>query len=55
MVQLFVEVDYVAAYVEKAKSEGGIVIIPPQKLPDGDEMAIILDLEGIPLGLFKPA
>ncbi len=29
--------------------------MPPQKLPDGDEMAIILDVEGIPVGLFKPA
>jgi uncharacterized protein len=55
MVQLFIEVDDVAAYVEKAKLEGANIIIPPQKLPDGDEMAVILDPEGIPLGLFKPA
>jgi hypothetical protein len=31
------------------------VLIPPQELPDGDEMAIILDPEGIALGIFKPA
>jgi hypothetical protein len=34
---------------------GGKVIIPPQMLPDGDELAVILDVEGIPVGLFKPA
>src|SRR5262245_3135014 len=53
MAQLFVEVEDVSASVEIAKSEGANVIIPPQKLPDGDEMAIILDPEGIPFGLFK--
>ena len=26
-----------------------------QQLPDGDVMHIILDLEGIPVGIFKPA
>jgi hypothetical protein len=30
-------------------------MIPPQKLPDGDEMAVVLDVEGIPVGLFKAA
>ena len=55
MVSLYVEVDDVAAYVRKSTQLGGKVIIPPQKLPDGDEMAVILDLEGIPVGLFKPA
>ena len=31
------------------------VLIPPQKLPDGDEMALILDPEGLSVGLMKPA
>ncbi len=53
-VQLFVEVEDVAAYVEKAVGMGANVIIPPQKLPDGDEMAVIHDPEGIPLALYKP-
>ncbi|MGH9838783.1 MAG: VOC family protein [Blastocatellia bacterium] len=53
-VQLFVEVGDVAAYVEKAVGMGANVIIPPQKLPDGDEMAVIHDPEGIPLALYKP-
>jgi len=55
MVSLYVEVDDVSAYVTQATKLGGKVVIPPQKLPDGDEMAVILDVEGIPVGLFKPA
>jgi predicted enzyme related to lactoylglutathione lyase len=55
MVSLYVEVDNVEAYLTKATKLGGTVIIPHQKLPDGDEMAVILDVEGIPVGLFKPA
>jgi len=55
MVSLYVEVDDVDAYLTKATKLGGKVVIPPQKLPDGDEMAVILDVEGIPVGLFKPA
>ena len=54
-VQLFVEVDDVAAYVRKAKDLGAYVVVPPQVLPEGDEMAIIVDDEGISTGLFKPA
>ena len=55
IVVLYIEVDDVAAYVEKARQLGGSVIIPPQKLPEGDEMAVINDLEGLAVGLFKPA
>jgi uncharacterized protein len=55
MVSLYVEVDDVGAYVSRATALGGKVVMPPQKLPDGDEMAIILDVEGIPVGIFKPA
>jgi predicted enzyme related to lactoylglutathione lyase len=55
MVSLYVEVDDVAEYVAQATRLGGKVVIPPQMLPDGDEMAVILDVEGIPVGLFKPA
>jgi predicted enzyme related to lactoylglutathione lyase len=55
MVALFIAVEDLAAHVEKAKELGATIIIPPQKLPDGDEMAYIADPEGIPVGLFKPA
>jgi predicted enzyme related to lactoylglutathione lyase len=54
MVQLFVEVEDVTAAVEQATELGGQVIIQPQTLPDGDEMAMIIDPEGISFGLFKP-
>ena len=40
--------------VEKAKKLGGTTIIPPQKLPDGDEMAVILDPIGVAVALCKP-
>ena len=55
MATLYIEVDDVPGYVEKATVLGASVIMPHQKLPDGDEMAVILDLEGIPVGLFHPA
>jgi predicted enzyme related to lactoylglutathione lyase len=52
---LYIEVDDVATYVSKAIELGGQVVMPIQQLPDGDVMAIILDIEGIPVGLFKSA
>jgi len=54
-VQLFVEVEDVPGTVKQATALGAKIIIPPQKLPDGGELAILHDPEGIPLGLFKPA
>ena len=55
LVQLFVEVDDVAAYVAEVERLGGQVLIPPQVLPDGDELAIVLDTEGLSLGLMRRA
>lgn len=55
MVVLYVAVDDVAAAVEKAQQLGGNIVIPPQKLPEGDEMAVIHDPEGLAVGLFKSA
>jgi predicted enzyme related to lactoylglutathione lyase len=55
LVSLYVEVDDVEAYLAKATGLGGKVLVPAQKLPDGDEMALLLDPEGIALGIFKPA
>lgn len=53
MVQLFVEVEDVKSTVELATQLGANIIIPPQTLPDGDEMAMVLDPEGITVGLAK--
>ena len=49
--KLFVEVDDVAASVTKVEQLGGRVVIPP--LPDGDRLAIVLDTEGLSLGLMQ--
>ncbi|MGE0431979.1 MAG: VOC family protein [Planctomycetota bacterium] len=55
-VQLFVEVERVATTIEACTSLGGTVLIPAQKLPRGEEMAILRDPEGISFGVFsKPA
>jgi uncharacterized protein len=53
LVQLFVEVDDVPASAAQAEQLGGQVIIPPQVLPDGDEMAIVMDTEGLSFGLVR--
>lgn len=53
LVQLFVSVDDVPACAARAEQLGGQVIIPPQVLPDGDEMAIMMDTEGLSFGLMK--
>ena len=53
LVQLFVEVDDVPASAAQAEQLGGQVIIPPQVLPDGDEMAIVMDTEGLSFGLMR--
>lgn len=55
LVQLFIEVDEMERSVERAVELGANVIIPPQKLPDGDELAIILGPEGVPFGIYKSA
>ena len=51
MIQLFIRVPDVDEYLQQAEKLGARVIIPPQKLPDGDEMAILLDPVGFAFGL----
>jgi predicted enzyme related to lactoylglutathione lyase len=53
MVQLFIHVDDVKAHVLKAQELGARIVVPPQTLPGGDEMAIALDPDGIPFGMFR--
>ncbi len=53
-VQLFVEVDDVADYVRRATDSGAKIIIRPQPLPDGGQLAILHDPEGIAFGMYKP-
>lgn len=53
-VQLFIEVEDLSKYVQRATELGAQIVIPPQVLPDGDQMAVLVDPEGIPLALFSP-
>lgn len=50
-VQLFVEVEDVAACAARAVELGGKVVVPPSVLPDGDEMAVVQDPQGLPVGI----
>ena len=52
-VQLYVEVEDLASSVAKASGLGASIIVPPQTLPDGDELAILVDPEGISFAMFK--
>lgn len=54
-VQLFVEVDDVEACIAQSTSLGGAVLIPPQKLPGGESMAVLRDPEGMTFGIYRPA
>lgn len=53
MVQLFIRVDDVKAHVKKAEKLGAQIVIPPQTLPEGDEMAVAVDPDGIPFAMFR--
>ena len=55
LVQLFIEVDDIDAYVAKATGAGARVLFPRQQLPDGDALAILLDPAGLSFGLYTPA
>lgn len=55
LVQLFIGVESVAGSVASAEAQGARTIIPPQRLPDGDEVAIMVDPLGMPFGLVARA
>jgi predicted enzyme related to lactoylglutathione lyase len=55
LVQLFIGVESIAASVASAVAHGAKTIIPPQHLPDGDEVAIMVDPLGMPFGLVARA
>src|ERR1700685_4042014 len=54
-VQLFIAVEDVKSAVAQSVELGAKVIIPPTKLPDGDEMAVVHDPQGMPFGVWQPA
>jgi predicted enzyme related to lactoylglutathione lyase len=50
-VQLFIAVDNVRAFSETAEKAGAKVIIPLTSLPDGSEMAVLHDPQGMSFGI----
>lgn len=54
-VQLFVGVPDVSAAVTEASRLGATVIIPATVLPEGDEMAVLLDPHGMAFAVMRSA
>lgn len=54
-VQLFIEVIDIDACIAQATAAGGGVLIPPQNLPGGEQMAILRDPEGMTFGVYRPS
>jgi uncharacterized protein len=52
-VQLFVAVADVATAVAQASELGAKVLIPPTTLPDGDQMAVLLDPHGMSFAVMR--
>jgi hypothetical protein len=52
-VQLFIGVDDVKASVKKAEGLGAKMLIPPTVLPEGDEMAVLLDPQGMSFAVWR--
>ena len=50
-VQLFVRVDSVDKTIARAVTLGATVIVPKAVLPGGDEMAVLLDPQGLPMAI----
>jgi len=53
LVQLFVTAPDLEATVARASGLGAQVVVPPQALPDGDALAILVDPEGRPFGIYR--
>lgn len=54
-VQLFMAVDDVKETVAKAEKMGAKTLIPPTTLPEGDEMAVLHDPQGMSFALWRRA
>ena len=54
-VQLFMLVEDVNAAVTRATARGAKLLIPPTKLPEGDEMAVLHDPQGMSFGIWQKA
>jgi predicted enzyme related to lactoylglutathione lyase len=54
-VQLFIAVDEVESAVRRAEDLGAKVIVPPSMLPEGDEMAVLQDPQGMTFAVWRRA
>lgn len=54
-VQLYVGVEDVQGHVERASALGARVLVPPQVLPEGDELAILHDPLGLAFAVHRAA
>ena len=52
-VTVYVEVDDLQAYLDRAESLGGKTMMPPMAVPGGPEIAMFADPEGHAIGLVK--
>jgi predicted enzyme related to lactoylglutathione lyase len=52
-VQLFMAVQDVKASVQEAEKLGAKLLIPPTMLPEGDEMAVLLDPQGMSFAVWR--
>ncbi|HBY63635.1 MAG TPA: hypothetical protein DEH78_27735 [Solibacterales bacterium] len=52
-VQLFIAADDARAMADRAVSLGAKLLIPPTKLPEGGELAVLLDPQGLPFALWQ--
>ena len=55
LVQLFIAAVDLEPTVARARELGAQVVVPPQALPEGDALAILVDPEGRPFGVYRPA
>jgi len=55
LVQLFIDAADLESTVSRARGLGAQVVVPPQALPDGDALAILVDPEGRPFGVYRSA
>lgn len=55
LLQLFIQVEDVEATIQRAVGKGAKVIVPKSTLPDGDQMAILVDPTGMTFGLVRSA
>ncbi len=54
-VQLHVQVEDCDAHVARAIELGATQIMPPQTLPQGERMAVLLDTDKVPFVIMQPA